>query len=378
MLDYLKWRGDLSFSQDPFNEIDNLILSILCYNDFAGIVPSVGQAESITLCGAAKIFKETKDTSGIIELPFLKEIPNLLEQTSKTKRYKNIELSNYINIVDIENTKQFSALVFKVEDLHIIAFRGTDDSLIGWKEDLQMSFLDIVQSQREAVVYSERVMEVIDSKFILVGHSKGGNLALYAASFIDEKYSPSICKIYNNDGPGFQPRIINSEEYKSILPKVKTFLPESSVIGMFLEQGGEYEIVKSSGLAIMQHNPFSWELEGKEYIRKEELTKESLNINKTIRAWITQLTKEEKSDFVDALSEILQKSGATTIADLNNEKLIMAEAMIKAYGKMNKDTKEHLKDTIDLLFKEGKKVFKESISSDIEAFRSKYKNKKEI
>lgn len=376
MLDYLKWRGDLTFSQDPFNEVDNLIFSILSYNDFDEIVPKLGQEESIKLCDAAKIFKETKSIDAIIELPFLKEIPNLLEQAAKSVRFKNIELSNFIDKVDIERAKQFSAIVFRIsDDLHVIAYRGTDDSLIGWKEDLQMSFLDEVQSQKESVKYTQKIIGNSESKFILVGHSKGGNLGVYAGSFIDEKLNNKILAIYNNDGPGFQPKVIDSKGYINILHKTMTYLPESSIIGMLLEHSGEYEVIKSSGLAILQHNPFLWEIEGKSFIRKDGLTRESLNINKTIRAWITQLTNEERSDFVESLFEILQKSGAETIADLNNEKLIMAEAMIKAYNKMDKSTKEHLKTTIDLFFKEGKKVIMQTISSDIEAFRTKNRKK---
>ncbi len=379
MLDYLKWRGDLRFSQDGFNEVDNLIFSVLSYNDFSGIVPELGEAGSIKLCDAAKIFRETKDTIQIKELPFLKKIPNLLEQASKAERFKNLMLSNYIDIIDAESTKQFSATVFKLSDeLHIIAYRGTDDSLIGWKEDLQMSFLDEVQSQKAAVEYTEKVMADLDSSFILVGHSKGGNLGVYSAAFVDEKFNSRIFAIYNNDGPGFQPKVINSKGYNNILSKTNIFLPESSIIGMLLEHGGDYEVVKSSGLAIFQHNPFSWELEGKAFIRKDGLTKESLNINKTIRAWVTQLSHEERSIFVESLFEILQKSGAETIVELNNEKLIMTQAMIKAYGKMDKDTKEHLKDTIDLFFQEARKVIRQSITEDIEAFRSRSKKKEEI
>lgn len=378
MLDYLKWRGDLTFSVDPFNEVDNLIFSILSYNDFDKIVPSLGETASIKFCEAAKIFKETKNIDGIIELPFLREIPNLLEQAARSKRFKDIELSNYIDKVNIESVKQFSAVVFKVtKDLHIIAYRGTDDSLIGWKEDLQMSFLEEVQSQKESVLYTQKVMEMIDSDFILVGHSKGGNLGVFAGSFIDNKFKSRIKAIYNNDGPGFQPKVIDSQGYKDILSKTITYLPESSIIGMLLEHGGDYEVVKSSGLAILQHNPFIWEIEGSKFIRKDGLTRESLNINKTIRAWITQLTHEERSDFVESLFEILQKSGAKTIAELNNEKLLMAEAMIKAYGKMDKSTKEHLKTTIDLFFKEGKKVIMQSISNDFGAFRSRNRKKEE-
>lgn len=376
ILDYLKWRGDLSFEQDGFNEVDNLIFSVLCYNDFGEIVPETGDTGNIKLKEAAKIFKETKDISGIKDLPFLKEIPNLLEETAKTERFKDIELSNYIDIIDAESTKQFSATVFKISDkLHIIAYRGTDDSLIGWKEDLKMSFLEELQSQKAAVVYTEKIMDNLNSEFIFVGHSKGGNLGVYSATFIDEKYNPRIHEIYNNDGPGFQPKIIDSKSYNDILSKINTYLPESSIIGMLLEHGGDYTVVKSNGSTIFQHNPFLWELEGNTFIHKEGLTDESLNINKTIRGWVTQLSLEERSNFVESLFEILQKSGAETIGELSNEKLITAQAMVKAYSKMDRTTKDHLRDVIDLLFKEGRKAIKRSITNDIEAFRNKNKKK---
>src|SRR5690606_11357118 len=136
IIDYLHWRGDLTFRQDEFNEVDNLILSVLCYNDFKGIVPPIGQEGHILLRDAAAKFKKTKDTENLKELPFLKDIPGFLEKAAATRRFGELKLSGYVDQVDIQRIKQFSAMVFTIfDDLHFAAFRGTDDSIAGWKED---------------------------------------------------------------------------------------------------------------------------------------------------------------------------------------------------------------------------------------------------
>jgi hypothetical protein len=377
IMDYLDWRGDLSFERDPINEVDSLILSLISYNDFEGIVPGVGSKESIGLREAAEIFGKNKDLSHLENIPFLNEIPGLLHKAAETERYGSLKLTWFVNQVDPEATKQFAALTIKLtERLNFISYRGTDDTLAGWKEDLQMSFMEEVQSQKEAVAYTERAMMSIRGDFILGGHSKGGNLAIYAASSMNELNKSRINEIYNNDGPGFQPEVVRREGYRSVMDRINTFLPESSIIGMLLEHGTEYEVVKSTGLAITQHNPFIWEVIGNEFILVDSLSKESLNINTAIRSWITQLSYDERREFVDAMFQVLSETGATSLAELNNEKFGAADAMIKALKTMDSTAKVHLKDTIDLLFEEARKVIRKSIADDIDSFITRRKRKK--
>ncbi len=370
--DYLDWRGDLSFRQDEFNEVDNLILSVICYNDFGGIVPAPGEEGYIFLKDAAKRFKHEKDISLIEDLPFLNEIPGFLEKAAATKRFGNLKLSSYADQLDQDRAKQFSAMVFTVRDeFHFIAFRGTDDSLAGWKEDLQMSFKEEVQSQKEAVKYTTHVMENYTGEFCMGGHSKGGNLAVYAASMMDGAYKASIIEVFNNDGPGFQHSFITSDGYQEMLDGIVTFLPESSIVGMLLEHLGEYYVVKSSGHGLYQHNPFLWEVLGSEFVYKPGLSDESIRTNDTIKTWLFQLPKDERERFVNLMFEVLQSTGATTFGELNKEKLVAAEAMIKAFKDLDRTAQDHLKSTLQLLFTEGHKTLLKSITEDIGDFVKK-------
>ena len=372
IVDYLYWRGDLDFEQNKFNEVDNLILTILSYNDFSGIVPGIDEVGSITLKEAADIFAKTKDTTHLKDIPFLKDIPDLLSKAGNTKRFGSLRLSRFVNQIDEEQLKQFSAVVFLLyKNLYYIAFRGTDDSLVGWKEDLQMSYMEETQSQSEAFKYANLIMSDYTGRFILGGHSKGGNLAVYAASKNDENLIETIERIYNNDGPGFHPNIIASKGYQSIVDRISTFLPESSIVGMLLDHSNECQVVSSSGTAIMQHNPFLWEVKGRSFVYKEGLTKESLNINGTIRSWINQLSMEERAEFVESLFNVLQETGASSIGELSKESLVAAHSMIKAFKSMNDTSKAHLRSTINLLFSEGHKILKKSITEDISSFISK-------
>ena len=377
IINYLMWRGDLDFVRDPINEVDSLILSILSYNDFEGIVPEPGSKDTLTLREAAERFKQIKDISHLKDIPFLERIPDLLHKASETERFGNLELTWFVSQIDDESTKQFAALIFKLhEKLNFISFRGTDDSLAGWKEDLQMSFMEEVQSQKEAVIYTERAIKSLRGNFVLGGHSKGGNLAVYSALNMNELNKSRIIEIYNNDGPGFQQDIVEGEGYRSIVDRIRTFLPESSIVGMLLEHGTDYQVVKSTGLAITQHNPFVWEVMGNKFVSAESLSKKSININTTIRAWISKLSYEERREFVDAMFEVLSETGASSLGELGQEKFGAVDSIIRALKTMDDNSKSHLRGTIDLFFEEARKVMKKSLADDLEMMFSKRKKDK--
>lgn len=375
ILDYLDWRGDISFATDGFNEVDNLIMSVLSYLEFEGIVSQgVGQ-DSTSLFEAARQYEQNMN-----KLPstdhnqFLRNVPKLLFKAALTERYGNIQLSGYENQIDYEESKQFSAVVFSVDnDQHFIAFRGTDDTIIGWQEDFQMSFMDEVHAQKQAVIYINKICSNLSGKFYFGGHSKGGNLAVYAAIHADEKVRDRIIAVYNNDGPGFLPKTIQSEEYQGMLEKITTMIPKSSVVGMLLEHGEEYKVVNSNETGVMQHDAFSWEVKGTGFVYEKCLTKNSLIFNSTVRSWFGQLSVEERKSFVTALFDIIKGTRAKTIGELSKEKLFAADAMIKAYKNMDELTKSHLKKTIELFFAESQKTLKNSINDDIDMLRIRQK-----
>jgi len=378
IFNYLEWRGDLSFERDGFNEVDNLVFSVLAYLKFDGIVPREAGKTSISLSKAAEGFEKNVDKSSTYHHNhFFKQIPKLLSEAAKTTRYVDIQLSGYENQVDYEQYKQFSALVFSINsERHFIAFRGTDDTLNAWQEDLQMSFMDEVQAQKQAVIYMNRVFPNLSGNFYLGGHSKGGNLAIYAISHTNENVRERIIGIYNNDGPGFQTNVVQSEGYQNILCKIKTLMPKSSVVGMMLERGEEYKVVSSCETGKKQHNPFSWEVKGTNFVYEKRLTKKSTNLNTTIRACIKKLSIKERSQFVDALFNIIQSTGAKTVGELSKKKLAATYTMIKTYKNMDILTKSRLKRIIEIFFVESRKTLRNSIKRDISFVRSKSRLRK--
>ena len=277
--DYLKWRGDLSMRIDPFNDIDGLILSELVYVDFDKIVPTFPNEQSYCLKDVANNFSQVNNIEELLdEISFTKESITLLQELAKCPRYQNILLSNYINELDYQSIKQFAAITFQLEDSSIyVAFRGTDDTILGWREDFQMTYQFPVASQQRAVECLAKIAEIDFSKslFYLLchcdykmkwyqifriyitqkisgvkirvgGHSKGGNLAVYASSCVNSKISKRIIEIYNNDGPGFNQKMLNTDNYRNISTRIKKFIPESSVFGIMLENLEEKIVVKSS------------------------------------------------------------------------------------------------------------------------------------
>ena len=377
LMDYLEWRGDLDFDCDGFNEIDNVIMSVLSYVMFDGIVPYVDSQESISLLEVAEMVKNGMNSNAAVgNNPFCKKVPQLLDAAAKTARYANVRLSNYENQIDTELSKQFSAVLFSISpNLHYMAFRGTDNSLVGWQENFQMSFMNEVQAQKQSVIYMNKIMAKTEGRFYIGGHSKGGNLAVYAAIHADQNDYDRIIKVYNNDGPGFLQEIIESEAYQKMLDKISTLIPKSSVIGMLLEHGEEYRVVNSSETGIMQHDALSWEVRGKNFIYEAALTKSSIDINSTIIAWLNQLSMEEREKFVGTAFNIIQATGATTVSELTNEKLGKVDAIIKTYKDLDELTQVNLKKTIELLFGEGQKTLKSSINNEVKVLLSKVKPK---
>jgi len=367
ILDYLDWRGDLEFNRDPLNEVDNLVFSVLSYMDFAGAVPTLEEAGSVSLADAAETLKQMPEQiTAPITSTFFSRLPVLLEKCAGSARYRDVRLSHYVNRVSFDEAEQFSALVFSTDDTtHFVAFSGTDDTLVGWKEDLEMSFRDVVPAQRSAVEYLELVMSHLPGVFYLGGHSKGGNLAVFAGANISSEMQPSILLMYNNDGPGFQRAVIESPGYQRVANKILTFLPKSSVVGMLLNQSGHYHVVDSDETGFMQHNAFSWEVIGRTFVYQEGLSTASLKFNSALREWLDTVSLEEREDFVTVLFTILEATGARTLKDFTQDKLTNAKAMIATFKQLEPETQGLMKSLLETFFSEIQKVLRSSITESI-------------
>ena len=260
LLDYLKWRNDVSLSVASFNDIDNVILSYISYMNFSELFPENNNTYSIE--EILKVFCEKYSLDEIRENgQFTARAPLLLEQMVKGERFGGTRIGHYKDIFDEEEIKQFSAVTFFLPDgTNYIAFRGTDSTITGWKEDFLMSFMSDTEGAKEAADYLNDVSSSIKGNFILGGHSKGGNFAIYASAFCNDKVKKRITKVYNNDGPGFRDEIIDTEEYKQITHKICSIVPQTSIIGQLLSNDGEQKVIKSSANSIFQHDAMTWEV----------------------------------------------------------------------------------------------------------------------
>lgn len=311
--DYFKWRGDLSLSKIPLNEIDALVLSTLSYLDFEGLVKEKVE-EGTSLLHIAKAYEKMESTEGKYRV---KNDLKLLQAAAATERFGNLKFTFYRNRYDEKKETQFAAVTSILdENTAVIIFRGTDLTLAGWKEDFNMSFMDLVPAQEEAVCYVEEFSKEWKGNFYITGHSKGGNLAVYGAVKCREEIKDRILRIYNQDGPGFSKKFLEQEAYQKILPKIITYVPHSSVVGMIFEHEEQYQVVKSKQFGLLQHDPYTWELEGPAFILMEEITESSKLIDQVLKRWLEEMTIEERGDFVDTIYEILTQNGQSHLKDL--------------------------------------------------------------
>ena len=313
LYDYLTWRGDLCFSDVPLNPVDALIFSTFSYIQFEGIVPDTYKKE-IALREAAALFLEKPGCENMVRV---KQDLALLRSAMDTSRFGNTKLTFYRSVLDMEKEKQFAAMTFLLDDGNaVLVFRGTDQTIAGWKEDFNMTFCERVPAQDEALRYVSEFAKGNSVKFYLAGHSKGGNLAVYSAIKCEEEIRSRIIRIYNQDGPGFNDYLMGDPVYHALVPKISTYLPQSSIVGMLLEHEEPYYVIKSRQIGVMQHNPYSWELEGPDFVYLEAVSEGSRRFNKALKNWLAGMTLEERSTFADTVYGILTSGGASQTSDL--------------------------------------------------------------
>jgi len=341
IMDYLNWRGDLTFKQDGINEVDTIILARFSYLPFKDI--DLEKIDSIE-----NIANKMKDLS--IDKFIWKDDKEFIIKLGKTRRYKDLIVTDYKEILDLEAQKQFAAVVIWFpKGYKYVSFRGTDMSLVGWKEDFNMSFMQNIPSQLEAVKYLNEVGSRYFSKLIIGGHSKGGNLAVYASMFCKDRIKKKIVEIINADGPGFDEAIFNTENYIKTLEKVKTYIPQSSVIGRLLEHEEDYEIIHSTQKGLMQHDIYSWQVSARNLVRIPELTKDSHLVNKVVRDWLKKTTPEQRKNFVNIIYDVLVATEAKNVHDFGVDTLKKVGAVIKLYKNIEKEERKEIETMIKLM-----------------------------
>lgn len=345
LFDYLTWRGDLTLAQTPFCEVDALVLSRLAYLPFDGAV-SESFTEEIPLREAAKLLLAQEDFSSRV---LVAQDIRLLTELAKSARFGDILLSGSESILDLETQTQFAALTINLGNMRCFAFRGTDNTFVGWKEDFNMTFTYPIPSQLRAAEYLQRGMAETQGEAIVCGHSKGGNLAVYAAALCPEP--ERITAIYNHDGPGFDDRLFSTAGYQAIRTKIHTYVPQSSIVGLLLEHVDGYTIIRSENEGLMQHDLYSWQVLATRFVTLDTVTNGSRFLDSTLRTWLTELEPTEREAVVDTIYEMLLRSNINSAPELWEKKYQSIRSLLRARKGIDEEARKNLMHALRLLVK---------------------------
>lgn len=355
IITYIKFRGDLDIKTYPFNEIDALIMSELSYIRFENIVPSVGEKGAISIADAAKKYIKTRGK----EQGFYERFERLLDIMAKSPRYADLMLSNYVSTTDAKEGQQFSAIHIEIHPfLTFIAFRGTDETLIGWREDCNMSYMMPVPAQLSAVNYVNETARGMFRKFIIGGHSKGGNLAIYSSVFCQQSIQNKISHVYSFDGPGFNKKMIAEPGYQQIQERIHAYVPESSVVGMLMEHEENYKVVRSEEVALMQHDGFCWCVDGITFDTTASTDEFSKDVSFLLKGWMEKIDHSERKLFVDAVFDVFEAGGIKNVTDFKDINIHTATVMLKAAANLPKEQRETVGKLVKLLITGSKNVAK--------------------
>lgn len=315
ILDYLTWRGDVPFSISPPNEVDNYIHCKIGTLDLTGIVPEDGRYITLPQAVEAYFAAGGAEKLGALSSPYIAPV---IRRLPETERFREVMLTGYRQILDEKKTEQFSALTLRLPGgRHYVTFRGTDDTIVGWKEDCLLTVLDEIPAQRDAVNYLTWAASVYSGELAVGGHSKGGNLAVYAAAMADESVQERIGNIYNNDGPGFQEKILQTEGYQRIRPRIKTILSQNAMVGTLLWQDCDYTVVKSSEVLLGAHDGFTWETTPTGFVRCETLSPSARAFDHAMEEVLGGMNMAERQTFIEEFFGTLTATGAVTLSDLS-------------------------------------------------------------
>ena len=355
ILDYLDWRGDLPFSVSSFNAVDALILAELSYFPAEGIVPA-GMDKSVTLAELRDSFDGEKVPPELRIISYDQDI-ELVNKLAESRRFDGMRLCGYVNDVDSSRDLQFSALTCVFDKFTYVAFRGTDSTLAGWKEDLNFSFMHETASQSMAIKYISENFS--DSKEVLVfgGHSKGGNLAIYATAFCDKSIRKRVRAIFAFDSPGFNEEVAASKEYLAVTSRVISVIPQSSLVGQLLSGKTRHRIVKSSASGLAQHLAYSWQVNRFGFDYAEELSQLGVFVNKTMTGWIASLDESDRQGFMDAVFSVLDAAEGETFNELSSNKRKSFAAILKALKRLPPEQRNAAKKALSQLASYGKRAF---------------------
>jgi len=352
ILDYIGWRGDLSFGNAPLCPPDALVFSTLAYVDLSDIVPRDPREEPVRLSTAAERFFAAGRDAGAHSA--------LLSAMAASTRFGSLRLFGAARQTDREDGVQFGAVsVLLPGGALFAAFEGTDNSLVGWKEDFRMSYECPVPAQRMAVRYFEAVAAAYPlRRLYLGGHSKGGNLAMYAAVHAGPAATERIRTVYNNDGPGFCDGTVYSPAYAAVRSRIRTYLPASSFVAVLLEHDQAYDVVESTGRGISQHDAYAWQVRGRAFVPAERRTAFGERTEAILGEFLTNMSPTRRREFCEALFTVLEGSEQETLSGIGQKKWESARSFMRTYSAMSPEMRQVISDAVKALRRTAKNVDK--------------------
>lgn len=349
IVNYINRYGHLTFDELKFNELDELILGVISYVDFDGILEN-NKYEKVKLSDAANmLFKKYKMKELMDNMSGVTAAIKIFDYIKNENRYKDLYLYNYAYKCD--SNKQFSAVFIDIsKSLTYISFEGTDDLVSGWKEDCEMTYNFPIPAQKEAIKYVNRSIPLFTNRrYILGGHSKGGNLACVAAMYINPLLKSRIKRIVSYDGPGLRPEQLNSKNYKSIESKLELVVPNTSIIGMLLNHTVDFKVVSSTKSGIAGHNVIYWETDETKFVLSS-LSEGSKRIDDLVYEWLNKYTDKELEHFVNEMFDVLARAGVDSLMEIKIKNLPILLKILEESKKLDNETRKVIKSLFQLVF----------------------------
>lgn len=390
VLEYLKEYGDYTLAEKPFSEVDSLILSQFSYLKFDEVLS--GEQESVEMsadwpgqcagstdvvtvaCTAVsleEIFRHEKYDSLYGDERYRRDNTALFLGMYGSRRFHDTRIMNYVNRIDLDTEMQFSAVTILLPDgMVYVAFRGTDETIVGWKEDLNLAFSEPVPGQRMSVEYLNRAAETFAGDFCVGGHSKGGNLAVYASMNCRQEVRQRIVTIYDHDGPGFRPEVKAQGAYDQIADRIRKTVPRSSLVGMLLYSEGEYEVVESKTIGLAQHNPYTWLVREDAFWIVQDIRTGRKFMDEALNQWILSLSQDKMHTFVDTFYQVILASEADNLIDFTANWMKSLRGIRMALKEIEPETEQVIWQILRALF--------DIISANMkERFRSRNETERE-
>ena len=336
VIDFLKINGHKTFSVLPFCEVDALIMAQLAYMNYSSIITSfedIVDTSTLNAYETSILLSKRPFAEKDIDAKFIQEVLS-------SKRYYGMRWAHY---VDDHIEKQFNAITFIFDDFICVSYMGTDESIIGWKEDFSMSYLPEIASHKEGIKYLEKIASKYDMPLVLMGHSKGGNIAIYSYLNSSVEIQKRILKVYSYDAPGFNKQITLDETSKLI---IESYIPESSIVGLIMYQVGDYKIIASDKSFVYQHNIYNWLVDEFGFIFKDKLTKRSVAFSESNKQWMESFSSEERRIFFETLFELFESNKIKKLSDLKKNSREKISKIIDSSSKITKENKELMKSII--------------------------------